>query len=181
MSSHAANDLRSKIAFETEDLIFREMGVADLEFVAGMLADPQVMESYPRMYSREEAVDWIQRQEGRYARSRHGFWLVIDKATGHPLGQAGLLMVEMDGHEEVGLGYLIDRAQWGRGLGVKIAIAVVDYAFHELGESRIICPVRPENIASQRISIRIGMLPISCTTYGGYDHIIFAIEKPEGP
>ncbi len=46
MASHAANDLRSKIVFETEDLIFREMGVADLEFVAGMLADPQVMESF---------------------------------------------------------------------------------------------------------------------------------------
>lgn len=180
MVSPAPNDLRSKIVFETEDLVFREMGVADLEFVAGMLADPQVMESYPRMYSREEAADWIRRQESRYARGRHGFWLVIDKATGQPLGQAGLLMVELDGQEEVGLGYLIHRAQWGRGLGVKVAAAVVDYAFQELGKARVICPVRPENIASQRISIRIGMLPISCTPYGGYDHIIFAIENPDG-
>ena len=88
-------------------------------------------------------------------------------------------MVELDGTEEVGLGYIIPRNNWGQGLGNRIAAAVVDYAFRELALERVICPIRPENIASQRISIRIGMQPTRLTTYGGFDHLIYAIERSD--
>ncbi len=173
------DDVISKTVFESDELIFREMDVADLDFVAAMLSDPTVMEFYPRCYSREEAAGWIDRQRDRYKRNRHGFWLVIDRATNRPVAQAGLVMVELDGTEEVGLGYIIPRNNWGQGLGNRIAAAVVDYAFRELALERVICPIRPENIASQRISIRIGMQPTRLTTYGGFDHLIYAIERSD--
>ncbi len=41
---------------ETSRLTLREMAVADLDFVATMLADPDVMRYYPHPLSRQEAA-----------------------------------------------------------------------------------------------------------------------------
>ena len=65
---------------ETPRLILREMSLDDLDFVATMLADSEVMRYYPKCYSREEAQTWVQRQIKRYTRHGHGLWLVLDKA-----------------------------------------------------------------------------------------------------
>lgn len=95
------------IVLETPRLILREMGMADLDFIAVMLAHPEVMRFFGRCYSRQEAEDWVRRQQEPYARDGHGYWLALDRVTGRPLGQAGVLTLEVDGIEEVGLGYLI--------------------------------------------------------------------------
>ena len=55
-----------KFILETDRLILREMSLADADFVAAMLADPEVMRFYPRCYSRQETEAWIQRQLDRY-------------------------------------------------------------------------------------------------------------------
>ena len=54
-----------KQILETPRLILREMSLADLDFVAAMLADPEVMRYYPKCYSRQEAETWIGRQMNR--------------------------------------------------------------------------------------------------------------------
>ena len=75
----------------TPRLELGRLTAADLDFVALMLADPEVMRYYPKTYTRDEAREWIQRQLDRYARDGHGLWLVVDRATREPLGQCGLL------------------------------------------------------------------------------------------
>lgn len=44
-----------KIILETPRLLLREMTLDDLDFVATMLADPEVMRYYPRCCTREES------------------------------------------------------------------------------------------------------------------------------
>ena len=61
---------------ETARLRLRELRAADLDFVAEMLADPEVMRYYPKLYAREEALLWLERQRGRYVRDGHALWLV---------------------------------------------------------------------------------------------------------
>jgi len=51
----------------------------------------------PKCYSREEAQTWVDRQIRRYARHGHGLWLVLDMATGQPVGQVGLLIQQVHG------------------------------------------------------------------------------------
>src|SRR5262245_20357533 len=105
-----------KIALETPRLVLREMSLGDLDFVAAMLADPEVMRFYPKCYSRDEAEAWVRRQLDRYARYGHGLWLVLDRAAGEPVGQVGLTIQMVDGAEEPEIGYLIHRPFWRRGL-----------------------------------------------------------------
>jgi RimJ/RimL family protein N-acetyltransferase len=44
---------------ETSRLKLREIESADLDFIAGMLGNPKVMKYWPKIYSREEAENWI--------------------------------------------------------------------------------------------------------------------------
>lgn len=169
-----------KPVIETARLTFREMSHADIDFVADMLAHPEVMEFFGAPCPREEALSWIDRQCSRYAEDGHGYWLIEDKSGRQPIGQAGLLKIDLDGADEIGLGYLIHRPFWRRGFATEAAAACRDYAFEHLAASRLVCPIRPENHSSQRVAIKIGMKAGPLTAFAGFDHLIFTMS-PTSP
>ncbi len=163
---------------ETSRLVLREMSLNDLDLVASMLAHPEVMRFWPRCYSREETEEWVRQQQDRYARHGHGYWLALEKATIQPVGQAGLLTLEVDGVEEVSLGYIVHRPFWCKGFATEAGAACLDYAFETLGEPRVIAPIRPENTPSQGVALKLGMEPEKRTTYlAGFEHLIFSISR----
>jgi RimJ/RimL family protein N-acetyltransferase len=162
-----------KHILETPRLRLREMTIEDLDFVASMLADSDVMRYYPRCCTREESAAWIQRQRARYARDGFGFWLAVASATGEPVGQAGLLMQDLDGVMKVGLGYLMHRPFWRRGFAYEACTGILEHAFGTLGLARVVCPIRPENAPSRRLAEKLGMVPGMQIEYAGYQHIIY--------
>ena len=162
-----------KSVLETKRLILREMSLSDLDFVAAMLAHPEVMLYWPKCYSREEAADWIKRQQKRYATDGVGYWLAIDKASGQPVGQAGLLVLQVDGVEEIGLGYIIHRPFWRRGFASEAAAASMDYAGKALGRSRLIALIRPENVPSRGVALKLGMEVEKITRHADYEHLVY--------
>jgi RimJ/RimL family protein N-acetyltransferase len=158
----------------TSRLRLRELEAGDIDFVAAMLAEPDVMRYWPRPQTRTEAEDWIRRHQERYRRDGHGYWLALDAATGEPVGQAGVLTQEIDGVAERGLGYILHRPFWGRGLALEAARGCLAWARRERGYTRVICTVRPENVASLRVAVRLGFLPEKLTMYAGFAHLVFA-------
>jgi RimJ/RimL family protein N-acetyltransferase len=167
-----------KTVLETPRLTLREMSLADLDFVAAMLADPEVMRFYPKCYSRDEAEAWVRRQLDRYARHGHGLWLVVDRAAGQPVGQVGLAIQTVDGTQEPEIGYLIHRPFWRRGLATEAAMATRDYAFHTLAKPRVISLVRPVNVPSQGVARKLGMEVEKRTTFANLEHLVFVVKSP---
>jgi ribosomal-protein-alanine N-acetyltransferase len=163
----------TKSVLETQRLLLREMSLDDLDFVAAMLAHPQVMRFWPKCYNREEAVDWIKRQQQRYANHGVGYWLAIDKSSSQPIGQAGLLVQRVDGVEEMGLGYIMHWPFWRMGFAFEAASACMDYAFNKLGRGRVIALVRPENVPSQGVALKLGMKVEKSTCFADYLHLVF--------
>jgi len=170
-----------KQILETPRLALREMSLDDLDFVAAMLAHPEVMRYYPRLYSREEARTWIERQLGRYARDGHGLWLVQDRATGEPVGQVGLALQLVEGVEEPEIGYLIHRPFWRRGLATEAALGVRTWAFDTLGVERVISLIRPENLPSQGVARKLGMAPGKHVQFHELEHLVFSVRRPPTP
>jgi RimJ/RimL family protein N-acetyltransferase len=162
----------------TSRLLLREMSRDDLDFVAAMLADPDVMRFYPRPYSREEAAAWVDRQRDRYARHGHGLWLAVDRVGGEPIGQVGLILQRVEGVEMPEVGYLIHRPFWRRGFATEAAVATRDHAFRSLGRSRVSSLIRPENLPSQGVARKMGMEPEGRTViHGGFEHLVFSVER----
>ena len=166
-----------KTILETSRLRLREMSLADLEFMAPMLAHPEVMRYYPQLYSRDEAVAWIERQMGRYARDGHGLWLIEDRSTGEPRGQAGLVLQTLDETAEREIGYMIHRPFWRQGLASEAALAIRDWAFGTLGLPHVISLIRPENLPSQGVARKMGMTPGRRTMFHGFEHIVFSVQR----
>jgi ribosomal-protein-alanine N-acetyltransferase len=157
------------------------MSPGDLDFVAAMLARPEVMRYYPRLYSRDEARAWIERQLDRYARNGHGLWLVLDRVTSEPVGQVGLVLQLVDGVEEPEIGYLIHRPFWRQGLASEAALGVRTWAFDTLGLERVISLIRPENLPSQGVARKLGMAPGRRVQFHELEHIVFAVRRPPTP
>jgi RimJ/RimL family protein N-acetyltransferase len=161
---------------ETPRLRLRPMVMGDLDFVATMLGDPEVMRFYPQVYDREEAAEWIRRQRDRYLDDGHGLWLVEERATGAPCAQVGLCMQCVDGVELPEIGYLVHSAYWRRGYATEAALATREFAF-ESDHRRLISLIRPENVPSQGVARKLGMTPGSVTEHGGLPHLVFSIER----
>ncbi len=164
---------------ETPRLALREMARDDLDFVAAMLADPEVMRYYPKCYDRDEAAAWIDRQLGRYREHGLGLWLVVDRGSGEPVGQVGLIPPRLDDVPEHEIGYLIHRPYWHRGLASEAASGVRDHALGALGLTRVVSLIRPENVPSQGVARKIGMVrePGRVVQNAGLAHWVFAVER----
>jgi RimJ/RimL family protein N-acetyltransferase len=168
-----------KTILETPRLVLREMVPTDLDFLAAMLAHPEVMRYYPKCYSREEAEGWLRRTFDRYAQYGHGWWLVLDRATGEPRGQVGLLPQTIDDKMETEIGYMIHRSFWRQGLASEAAAACRDYAFNTLQRERVIAQIRPENLPSQGVARKIGMAPGPHRMFSGFDHTVFSLTRAD--
>jgi RimJ/RimL family protein N-acetyltransferase len=80
-----------RVILETPRLRLREMGAEDIDFMAEMLGDPDVMHYYPHTLDRDGARGWLDNQLQRYERDGHAFWLVEGRDDGKAKGQVGLL------------------------------------------------------------------------------------------
>ena len=166
------------IILETERLTLRELEPNDLDFLASMMADPEVSHHYDRRFSREAADEWLHRQLERYATDGHGLWLAMDTATRTPVGQVGLIMQTVQGQKRPEIGWLLDRKQWGKGYATEAGAAVRDAAFSRWKYSEVISLIRPANTSSQKVAERLGLTAGPKVWFNGSEHTIYRIEAP---
>ena len=162
---------------ETPRLALREIVLGDLDFMAEMLGNPQVMEYWPKCYSRQESHQWLLKQQIRYRQDGYGYWLVLEKEKLQPVGQVGLMKMKIEEQEEIALGYIIHPQFWKEGFAFEASKACIDYAFSDLDAKRVIALIRPENIPSQKVAEKLGMKHSGEVVYAGYRHLIFEIVK----
>lgn len=170
--------MKNRVIVETERLLLREMSQEDSAFVTAMLTHPEVMRYWPRPYTPQEAVEWIERHKERFRTHGDGYWLAIEKTGGQPVGQAGVLRQEVDGVEETGIGYILHRPFWGQGFATEAARGCLQYAFETLGRDRVVVLIRPENEASLKVARRLNAPLEKNTHYAGFEHHVFVINRP---
>lgn len=175
-----AGDLETamQLILETSRLLLREMNPEDLDFMAEMLGDPEVMRFYPETDDRAGAAASIQRQMDRYAKYGYGPWLVVSKELGRPVGRIGLIHQVVEGVDETEVGYMIHRPFWRQGLAFEAAAACRDYAFTTLGRDHVISLIRPENVPSQAVARKLGMKPEKEIMHWGLRQMVFAMQRP---
>ncbi len=171
-----SDPLASPWRFTTERLRARELCEDDLDFVATMLGDPQVMRFYPAVLTRVGAAEWIGRQQSRYDRDGHGLWLIELRATGEPVGQCGVAMQTVNDAREPEVGYLLHHPFWKRGLATEAARAARDWSFARYPRHRVVSLIRAENQPSRAVAERNGMVESGITLHAGLEHLVYAVE-----
>src|SRR5215204_3960457 len=142
---------------QTERMVLRLMEMADVDDLMGIFSDPVAMSYYPNTKSRQEAEEWVRRVQESYRDRGFGLWVAVLKDSGEFVGQCGLTIQEVEGKNEVEIGYLFLRRFWGRGLATEAARAARDHGFDTLGYERLVSLISPRNLASRRVAEKVGM------------------------
>jgi RimJ/RimL family protein N-acetyltransferase len=142
----------------TARLSFHEMTHENLDEIASLLGDPEVMAYYERPKTRDEALAWIEWNQRLYAERGHGLWLLRLRETGTFVGECGLTPQAVDDELSIEVGYHLVPAMQGHGFAVEAASACRAYAADTLGLDRLIAIISPLNEPSQRVAERIGLV-----------------------
>ena len=145
---------------DTPRLRFREMTPQDIDLMAGLLGDPDVMTYYPAPKTREEAAKWIAWSEANYAKYGYGLW-IVETHDGEFLGDCGLTWQKINGESaELEVGYHVRTDRQGAGYATEAAAACRDFARDTLKSPRLVAIIHPDNTASRRVAEKLGMQPV---------------------
>jgi len=129
---------------------------ADLDDMAAMLADADVMEYYPRPKNREEAQRWIDWNKRNYLEHGYGLW-IIETTAGEFVGDCGLTWQAVNGRPELEVGYHVRAELQGRGYATEAASACLDFARDIVQAAHLVAIIHPDNRASRRVAEKIGL------------------------
>jgi [ribosomal protein S5]-alanine N-acetyltransferase len=162
---------------ESSRLILREMTLYDVDELLKVFANPEVMQFYPKTFDCSMTQAWVERNILRYSRDGFGLWALISKESGNLIGDCGLVLQEVEGIEEVEIGYHIHRDLWGQGLATEAAQACRDYGFRRLDCQKLISLINPRNLASRRVAEKNGMELIREIKWHNQPICIYSIEN----
>lgn len=165
--------------FETSRLILREFRPDDVDALALTLSDVETMRFYPAPFDRAAVQDWIFHNRVRYQKDGHGLWAMLLKSSGQLIGDCGLTVQEVDGTNEIEIGYHVRRDLWGRGLATEAARSCRDLGFARLPVERLISLIRPENLQSRRVAEKNGMTIWKEAIRLNLPHIVYAIRRDQ--
>ena len=162
---------------ETERLVLRAWRPEDAAEAFRIYGDPAVMRfigTGATTGSVEETATRLQRYIGHHEKFGFGLWATIEKSTGRLIGNTGL--TSLDGGPEIEVGYHLSQEAWGKGYATEVAGALLDYGFQTLGLQTILAVTHPDNVASQRVLEKVGMIRQGMGHYYGQDLVVFVKE-----
>lgn len=143
---------------ETVRFSLRKLNAGDVNNFLGIFSDPEAMRYYPGTKTPSETVEWIEWNLKSYREQGFGLWAVIRKDENVFVGQCGLVMQrDVDGHDEVEIGYSFLRRYWNLGYATEAAESCRDYAFSYLNKDHLVSLIDPRNNASKRVAEKVGM------------------------
>jgi [ribosomal protein S5]-alanine N-acetyltransferase len=162
---------------DTPRLILREFVPDDVDALARVVSDPETMSFYPVSFDRPAVKDWIARNRTRYAKDGHGLWAMTVRSTGELIGDCGLTVQDVDGANEIEIGYHVRRDHWGQGFATEAARACRDFGFARLPVDRLVSIIRPENLPSRRVAEKIGMTVWKEVTRANLPHLVYSLAR----
>jgi len=167
---------------ETERLTLRPLAMSDLDDMATLLGDAEGLRLWGPPLDLDEAKSWIERNLARYERDGFGRCAAILRSTGELVGDCGLIRTEVEGIQEVELGWIVRRSHWGQGFATEAGRAWLSYAFSTLRLERVVSMVVEPNTASRRVAEKLGM-SVERTALWGDDqpYLMYAINQPAAP
>ncbi|MBN1381685.1 MAG: GNAT family N-acetyltransferase [Deltaproteobacteria bacterium] len=165
---------------ETDLLLLRPIVMEDAPSLLELFSDSTTMRYFPSTKDLNETEEWVKETQQRKDRDGHTFLLVVRKDDTATLGYCGLILQQdVDGTDEIEVGYGLKRKYWHFGYATQAAAACLTHGFSTLNLNRIISLIRPENAASIAVAKRNGLQCEKRVERWGYLHDVYAIDRIE--
>lgn len=166
---------KDNVVIETDRLWLRQIDHNDVDSLMHLFSDSEAMKYFPGTRNREETIEWISKIVNGYEAEGYSFNACIRKEDNTFTGYCGLLLQEdVDGKDEVEIGYGLIRKYWHNGYASEAAIACKNYGFKALGLNKIISLIRPENTPSRKVAERNGMTVEKEVFRWGFTHLVYS-------
>ncbi|WP_145172760.1 GNAT family N-acetyltransferase [Gimesia aquarii] len=175
--------MRQSIISQTERLLIRPFEMSDVTAACRILCDPEVMKFSSGVKTPDDVKRWTENRIDEYSQLGFGIWAIVLKKTNRMIGYCGLSeFPDIEGQEEIEIGFRFEPCFWSQGYATEAAIAVRDYAFDMLSLTRIIALVDPGNTASIRVIEKIGMTYEKDVMLPDYDYPdrLYALHPQRG-
>jgi ribosomal-protein-alanine N-acetyltransferase len=136
-------------------LLLRRWRASDREPFAALNADPEVMEHFPGVMSRDESDAFVDAMEAHWSERGYGRWAIEVPGEAELIGFVGLAVPSFMPVDEIG--WRLARRFWGRGYATEAARAVLADAFDRLGMKGVVSFTVSANVRSTRVMERLGM------------------------
>jgi len=120
---------------------------------------------------------WFNKVFDRYKNNTGGHNVLVELETGKPVGMCGLLVQEVDGINELEIGYSLHPAFWGKGFATEAARKCREFAFDNSFAESLISIVHVDNSQSANVAIRNGMTLEKTTEYKGIQVNVFRVLR----
>jgi RimJ/RimL family protein N-acetyltransferase len=101
-----------------------------------------------------------------------GLWMLRD-LDGAIAGRCVLRHLDVEGTDEVELGYGLHARYWGKGLATEVAKELLRLGRTALARDTLVAVTRPENLGSQRVLVKTGLALEREIAYDGVPHLLF--------
>lgn len=165
---------------QTPRLTLSRMSANDLDNLTRMHLDPRVMATLGGVRSAETTRQWLEHQLDHWRQYGYGLWLARERETGQFAGRGGLHRVEINGREEVEVGYSFLADYWGCGLATELVRASIHAAFTILNIPNLVCFTPTTNFASQRVMQKAGFRYERDCVYKDMPHVLYRLRRADG-
>lgn len=164
---------------ETPRLILRPFREEDLDLLVPLMANTGFMRFSLGVFSREQTAAFLDKVIGWERRGLPSQFAVIHRDENRLIGYCGFFHQQVDGADEIEIGYRLHPDYWNQGLATEAAQAVRDHGFADLKLSRVISLIHPDNLPSRRVAEKNGMKLEKETVFRGFPTLVFAIRREE--
>ena len=161
----------------TNRLVLRPFTEADTHPLHRILSKAAVIRYMPNTIPPpiEKVQKFISHQIAHWQEHGFGWWAVETHSSSGLIGWNGLQYLPET--EEIEIGYLLDKPFWGQGLATEGAHVGLSYGFEKIKLDKIIALVHPDNTASQRVILKLGMIFANKARYFGIDVHKYVIKR----
>ena len=119
--------------------------------------DPAVMAELGGVRSSEQTASYLSRNLRHWSEFGFGVWMLRESHGTDLVGRAILRHLDVEGRDEIEVGYSLYPKYWGLGLATEIGQRCLEFARHDLGLNTCVGVTTLGNRASQHVLEKLGM------------------------
>jgi len=158
--------------FSTARLRAERLRPEHFDAIRAMESDAQYMALLGGIRTESQTREYLTRNLKHWDQYNHGLWMLRD-LEGEIAGRCVLRHLDVEGTDEVELGYGLHTRYWGRGLATEVAKELLRLGRTKLARQTLVAVTRPENLGSQRVLVKTGLAVEREIKYDGVPHLLF--------